>query len=67
MALSDLFIVPYWITESASGTLTFAINAGTPIVSTPFPYAYEMLSNYIGYIVEFNNPGSIGNAIEKHY
>ena len=55
LSVADLFIVPYKRTESASGTLTFAVNAGTPVLSTPFPYAKEMLGDDIGEFIEYND------------
>ncbi len=48
----DLFILPYGNDEQiSSGTLTFALALGLPVVSTPFPYAQEPLGEGAGVLV----------------
>jgi glycosyltransferase involved in cell wall biosynthesis len=46
-----------------SGALCYAVAAGLPIVSTPYLYAFEMLGNGRGMIVDFSNPAGIGECI----
>lgn len=48
-----------------SGTLAYAVGYGKVIVSTPYLYAKEMLSEGRGLLSEFGNPNSLANC-SKH-
>lgn len=55
LASSDIFITPYLNRYlSCSGPLTYAMRSGRAIVSTPYPYAKELLAGGRGIIVEFD-------------
>jgi glycosyltransferase involved in cell wall biosynthesis len=53
---SDIYVSPYLSKEQiVSGALTYAIGMGKAIVSTPYWYAQEMLSNNRGLFVDFGD------------
>jgi polysaccharide biosynthesis protein PslF len=66
LQLSDIYLTPYLGKDQAvSGTLAYAVGYGKAIVSTPYMYAKEMLSEGRGLIADFNDPDSIARCI-KH-
>jgi len=53
---SDIYVSPYLSREQiVSGALTYAIGMGKAIVSTPYWYAQEMLSDNRGLLVDFRD------------
>ncbi len=53
---SDVYVSPYLSREQiVSGALTYAIGMGKAIVSTPYWYAQEMLSDRRGLLVDFGD------------
>ena len=63
--LSDMYLTPYLNKDQAvSGTLAYAVGYGRVVVSTPYSYANEMLSNGRGLLAEFRNSDSIADCIE---
>lgn len=53
---SDIYVSPYLSREQiVSGALTYAIGMGKAIVSTPYWYAQEMLSDNRGLLVDFGD------------
>ena len=42
--------------QAVSGTFSYAISCGCPIISTPIPHACEVLKNDVGIIIDFDNP-----------
>ncbi len=61
---TDVYICPYNNKEQlSSGTVTYAMGAGKPIISTPFYYAEELLAEGRGILCKFRNPGSITDGI----
>jgi len=53
---SDIYVSPYLSKEQiVSGALTYAIGMGKAIVSTPYWYAQEMLSDNRGLLVDFGD------------
>src|ERR1035437_4395559 len=61
---SDIYASPYPSKEQVvSGTLTYAIGMGKAIVSTPYWYAEEMLSDNRGLLVDFGNTKSFKKAL----
>ena len=66
LQLSDIFMTPYLAKDKAvSGTLAYAIGYGRAIVSTPYLYAEEMLSDGYGLLSEFNNSDSLADGIKQ--
>jgi glycosyltransferase involved in cell wall biosynthesis len=52
---SDIYVSPYLSKEQIVGALTSAIGRGKAIVSTPYWYAKEMLSDNRGLLVDFRD------------
>jgi glycosyltransferase involved in cell wall biosynthesis len=42
--------------QAVSGTFSYAISCGCPIISTPIPHACEVLKHDVGIIIDFDNP-----------
>ncbi len=49
--------------QAVSGTFSYAISSGCPIIATAIPHALEVLANNTGIIVEFNNSQQLSSAI----
>jgi len=63
--LSDIYMTPYLSRDQAvSGTLAYAVGYGRVVVSTPYCYAKEMLSEGRGLLAEFRDSESIAKSIE---
>lgn len=56
LQMADIYVTPY-LSESqiTSGTLSYAIALGKPVVSTPYWHATEALADGIGVICPFND------------
>jgi glycosyltransferase involved in cell wall biosynthesis len=66
LQLSDIYMTPYLEKDQAvSGPLAYAVGYGKAIVSTPYLYAQEMLSEGNGLLAEFNNPDSIAVCLKQ--
>lgn len=64
LKLSDVYLTPYLSKDQAvSGTLAYAVGYGRVIVSTPYSYAREMLSQGRGLLAEFRDSDSIARCI----
>ncbi|MFC1535131.1 glycosyltransferase family 4 protein, partial [Thermodesulfobacteriota bacterium] len=64
LGMTDVYITPY--TQEAqitSGTLVYAMGTGKAVISTPYWYATEMLSDGRGRIVPFNDIDAMANEI----
>ena len=63
---TDIYICPYIQRDQlSSGTVTYALSAGKPIISTPFHYAEELLAEDRGILCKFSNPQSITDGIKQ--
>jgi len=51
--------------QAVSGTFSYAISSGCPVISTPIPHAREVLGTDAGIIVDFENPEQLANAVIK--
>lgn len=49
--------------QAVSGTLTYALGMGRPVISTPFEQAKEVLTPDVGLLAEFGNSSSIAHAV----
>ncbi|MBC7959902.1 MAG: glycosyltransferase family 4 protein [Vallitaleaceae bacterium] len=66
LQLSDIYVSPYLEKDNAvSGTLAYAVGYGKAIVSTPYLYALEMLSQGGGLLVEFGNSDALADSIKQ--
>ena len=61
---ADVYITPY-LNEAqiVSGTLAYCFGSGKAVVSTPYWYAQELLSDGRGILVPFNDPDSIAREV----
>lgn len=49
--------------QAVSGTFSYAISCGCPIISTPIPHAIEVLEEGAGVIVDFENPKQLATEV----
>jgi glycosyltransferase involved in cell wall biosynthesis len=64
LGAADIYISPYIDrNQITSGTLAYAVGAGKCVISTPYPYAEELLANGRGIIVPFSSPSAISEAV----
>ncbi len=49
--------------QAVSGTFSYAISSGCPIISTPIPHAREILKDDAGIIFDFENSGQLSKAV----
>jgi len=64
LAACDIYVTPYLDRgQIVSGTLAYAIGLGKPVVSTPYYYAEELLSDGRGILAEFRDPDSMSRGV----
>jgi glycosyltransferase involved in cell wall biosynthesis len=49
--------------QAVSGTFSYAISCGCPVISTPIPHAREVLRNDAGIIIDFDNSRQLAEAV----
>lgn len=49
--------------QAVSGTFSYAISCGCPIISTPIPHAVEVLENGAGIVIDFENPEQLADQV----
>ena len=49
--------------QAVSGTFSYAVSCGCPIVSTPIPHACEVLNNKAGIIIDFEDSIQLSQAL----
>ena len=64
MSCCDIYLTPYLAKEQiTSGTLAYAVGMGKAVVSTPYWYAEELLSDSRGVLVDFRDVKGMANAL----
>ena len=64
LGAADVYLTPYLNEDQiTSGTLAYAFGCGTPVVSTPYWHAQELLAEGRGQLVPFASPGAIATAV----
>ena len=51
--------------QAVSGTFSYAISSGCPVISTPIPHAREVLQNDAGIIIDFEKPQQLAEAVNS--
>lgn len=49
--------------QAVSGTFSYAISCGCPVISTPIPHAQEVINGDSGILIDFNNSSQLGDAV----
>jgi glycosyltransferase involved in cell wall biosynthesis len=64
LAAADVYVTPY-LNEAqiTSGTLSYAVALGRPVVSTPYWHAVELLADGVGRIVDFSDSEGFAKEI----
>jgi len=64
LQLSDIYLFTSKDPNQAvSGTFSYAVSCGCPIISTPIPHAKEVLGTTNGIIIDFENATQLSNAV----
>jgi len=51
--------------QAVSGTFSYALSCGCPVVSTPIPHAKEVLANDSGLLFDFGDSKQLAEAVNK--
>ena len=61
---SDIYVTPYLHeAQITSGTLSYAVGLGKPVVSTPYWHAAELLADGVGLLTDFGDSEGFAQAI----
>lgn len=61
---SDIYISPYNNeAQITSGTLSYAVGAGSAVISTPYWHATELLANGVGRLFDFHNSNQLADIL----
>jgi glycosyltransferase involved in cell wall biosynthesis len=66
LQLTDIYLFtskdPY---QAVSGTFSYAMSCGCPIISTPIPHAKEVLQDGIGILIDFQNSNQLAQGVNR--
>ena len=51
--------------QAVSGTFSYALSCGCPVISTPIPHAKEVLAEGTGLLFDFGNSDQLSEAVNK--
>jgi glycosyltransferase involved in cell wall biosynthesis len=51
--------------QAVSGTFSYAMSCGCPIISTPIAHALELLHDDTGIIIDFQNPDQLAAGVNR--
>ncbi len=66
LTAADVYITPYFNeAQITSGTLSYAVGAGTAVVSTPYWHAQELLDNNRGRLFNFKDHAGLAEIVNQ--